>query len=275
MSNVQVQPPLIPPSPGEAHDSAWYRKAFGAGYLDLYAHRDDADAARAVQFLQSTLKLKRGVRLLDLCCGPGRHLAQLAPLLGWAVGLDLSRDLLSQARESCQISIGGGQNGRRHHYGLIEGDMRHLPFASNSFHVVTNLFTSFGYFENENENAGVIGEIARVVKPGGAFVLDHINRSHLESFLRLDSEKSLKNNARVIERRAFDSSLSRVIKHVQWHEPDGESMEWTESVRVYDRDEVAEMLASTGLTAAGQYGDYDGSSLTKDSPRMITLARKP
>ncbi len=263
---------LTHPSPAEAHDSAWYRKAFGAGYLDLYAHRDESDAARAVEFLRSTLKLKPGVRLLDLCCGPGRHLGQLVPLLGWGVGLDLSRALLSQARHYCRSMARTSSDGLPHRHGLIEGDMRHLPFHSACWDVVVNLFTSFGYFDSDAENARVIGEIARTLKPSGIFVLDHINRGHLETYLTDASEKILRNGIRVLERRRFDPAAQRIRKRVQWSDASGESVEWTESVRVYSVEELARMFESAGLRLEKQFGDYDGSPLRSDSPRLIAFA---
>jgi len=271
-------PPTVtlnaPPSPGEAHDSPWYRKAFGAGYLDLYAHRDIRDAAHAVEFLRRTVGLHREQRLLDLCCGPGRHLSQLAPLVGVAVGLDLSRHLLAQARAHCQAVLDAEHLPSPQLLGLVEGDMRHLAIRAASFDLVINMFTSFGYFHEESENVDVIHEIARVLAPGGSLVIDHINRTHLESVLQLDSERELSGGIRVIEKRRFDESARRVCKHVYWLDRVGGSTEWEESVRVYDRSEIEAMLTSAGLRVRESFGDYDGSPLAEDSPRMILVARR-
>lgn len=262
------------PSPAEPHDAPWYERAFGAGYLDLYSHRDLADAVRAVQFLRREMGLREGMRLLDLCCGPGRHLALLAPELGWAVGLDLSRVLLSRAREHCQATLAARPDGARHHCGLVEADMRCLPFAAGSFDAVANLFTSFGYFDSEEENLAVLGEVARTLRPGGLFALDHINRRHLETFLQATSERHCDRGIRVVERRRFDPASGRIEKTVHWHDATGETDRWTESVRVYGRDDLACALESRGLRELRFFGDYDGSPLAEESPRMIILARK-
>ncbi|MBI3735726.1 class I SAM-dependent methyltransferase [Candidatus Sumerlaeota bacterium] len=214
------------------------------------------------------------MRLLDLCCGPGRHLGQLVPLLGSAVGIDLSRALLSQARDSCRANLAENFAGGDHRFHLVEGDMRHLPFAEGLFDIVINLFTSFGYFEPEEENLAVLEEIVRVLHPSGVFVLDHINRSHLETFLEADSERRLRNGARVFERRRFDPGRRRIIKHVEWVDPGGGRIRWDESVRVYDEQELAAVFLRVGFGSLIKFGDYDGSPLQSDSARMIIIARR-
>lgn len=262
------------PSPAEPHDSPWYRKAFEAGYLDLYAHRDETDAARAVDFIASKVRLGSEVRLLDLCCGPGRHLAPLAPRVGSAVGLDLSRALLTSARASCSDKLRNADGGADHRVALVESDMRLLPFRAGAFSVVVNLFTSLGYFEHERDNLGVLEEVARVLGPGGTLIIDHINRPHLQKSLRPMTERHLRNGIRVMERRTFDPMGGRVIKHVRWIDPGGAATEWNESVRVYECVELREMLKTAGLDPVASFGDFDGAPLAPDSPRMILLATR-
>lgn len=261
-------------SPSEPHDSPWWRKAFGAGYLDLYAHRDEADAARAVAFLRARLDLTPSARLLDLCCGPGRHLRQIAPLVGWAIGLDLSRHLLDQAAEACARDIALARPDPAPRLGLVEADMRRLPFADATMDVVINLFTSFGYFDADAENAGVIHEIARALRPGGWFALDHINRPHLESALTRNSVRDLATGARVSESRRFDAVARRIRKDVSWRDPDGSVTHWSESVRIYEPDELTRVLTDAGFAPPQIFGDYDAAPLTAASPRMILVARR-
>ena len=100
----------------------------------------------------------RGVRLLDLCCGHGRHAVPLAQLGYRVSGLDLSRPLLARA------AAAAAAQGQR--VGLVEADMRRLPFADGSFDAVLNLFHAFGYLEDEAQDELVLDEVARVLAPG-------------------------------------------------------------------------------------------------------------
>ncbi len=255
--------------------TAWYEKAFEAAYLHLYAHRNESDARRATDFIALRVGLDSSTSLLDLCCGPGRHLKFLAQKAGRAVGLDLSAQLLARAAETLKPApeASVGQNGNRS--SLLRGDMRILPLADASFDLVVNLFTSFGYFDSDEENAGVIGEISRVLRPGGHFVIDHINRTRLIATLDPESERELEDGSRVRETRRFDVSTSRVHKHVHWQGSAGAARQWDESVRVYAADEMADMLSGVGLRpCGGPFGDFDATPREADSPRMIFIARK-
>ncbi len=117
-----------------------------------------------MRFLCDWTGLARGARVLDVPCGTGRHL----PLLGrrelavW--GVELSLDYLRQARAAAGPAIR-----------LLRGDMRFLPFPDASFEAVFMLFTSFGYFGDE-ENLELLRELARVLRPDGALVIEVINR---------------------------------------------------------------------------------------------------
>ncbi len=268
-----MTPPEPSSGPAEPQDPAWYRRAFRAPYLDLYAHRDEADAARAVAFMERALGLPRGLRLLDLACGAGRHLGLLWPRVGWAVGVDLSRALLAQAREYCDGPEAVEASGRRP-CALVQADMRRLPFAPGGFDLVINLFTSFGYFEPEEENRSVLAEVARALAPGGRFLIDHINGAHLERSLRPVTERVLAGGVRVTERRRLMPSPRRVVKEVLWIDNGGARDRWTESVRVYRPEELEALMAAAGLRPLERFGDWDASPLATDSPRMILLARR-
>lgn len=263
--------PRDAPAPRISTDAPWYEKAFESGYLKIYAHRNDADAARALAFLESHARLNPRMRLLDLCCGPGRHLAHVAPHVGQAWGLDLSTPLLLEAREALSdLCANHPPTCPR----LVQADMRHLPFAPASFDAVINMFTSFGYFENEAENEHVLAEIARILRPGALLVLDHINRPYLESTLQPETRRRLPNGIQVIERRGLDRERRRVRKQIEWIEPDRGRLEWIESVRVYHPEEIDRCLNAAGLDAQSWHGDFDGCALSPESPRMIVVARR-
>lgn len=259
------------PSAGDVHDLPWYCKAFEAGYLNLYAHRDARDAARALEFLEKHAGLRNGARLLDLCCGAGRHLALIAPRIGGGAGLDLSRVLLSEAKEKFSGAADSPYPARPP---LMEADMRALPLRSGYFEFVINLFTSFGYFDRDEENEHVLNEVSRVLQPGGTFVFDHINRPYLEAKLKPRTVKELDGGVVVTETRRVDEATQRVHKDVEWRHPRKETVHWHESVRLYRAEELRLLFERAGLDVRERFGDFEGHPLSDESPRMIFVARR-
>jgi SAM-dependent methyltransferase len=157
----------------------WYIDGFGAHYLELYAHRNDREALQSLKLLDVAGLDLAGRVLLDLGCGPGRHLAALSRRGAKVLGLDLSRDLL-------RVAAGRGLDGEQGF--LLRGDMRKLPLSNSSVDGVLSMFTSFGYFPEDAENWTVLDEVARVLRPGGFYLFDFLNRSRVERDLRSESE---------------------------------------------------------------------------------------
>lgn len=235
----------------------WFEQWFGEEYLHAYPHRDDADAERLVRLLESHGVAGAGERVLDLGCGPGRHAAAFARRGALVVGLDLSLPLLRAAR-------------RRGAGSLVRGDMRRLPFGTAAFDVVLNLFTSFGYFASDEEHCVVVREAARVLRPGGWFVLDFLNASAVRAGLVARDERRT-GNATVVQERRISADGRFVIKNIQ---VSGNSRTFTERVRLYEREDLERMLAASGVTLETAAGDYDGAPHGTASPRLILVGRR-
>lgn len=243
----------------DAGDEPWYVRAFGARYLDLYAHRDDSAAAREIAGLLRALGADGRPRTLDLCCGAGRHSAALAALGLRAIGLDLSPALLRRAR-ALALEV-------------VRGDMRRLPFRAGCLDLVLQLFTSFGYFADEAENRAVAAEVARTLAPGGRYVLDLMNKGRVLRELVPRSEERRGQDLWIQERR-YDRARGRVEKRVERRDAEGRSETWTESVAVFDRTEIEALLERVGLRPTCCWGDFDGRAFDADSPRMILVAAR-
>jgi SAM-dependent methyltransferase len=249
----------------EHADAPWYVRSFGELYPLIYRHRDDEAAAREIDALLAALGLTGTKRVLDLCCGAGRHAAALQGRGLDVVGLDLSPQLLAEARER------PGLAGR-----LVRADMRRLPFADGApdagFDLVVNLFTSFGYFARDDENAVALGEMARVLRPGGTLVVDHINRSLLERTLVAENDE---------ERRGFRIRYKRRIegdrahKEIAVRDESGRVTVFNESVRLFGSHELEELCAAAGLCCRRIMGSFGGEPFVTDSGRMIVVAAKP
>jgi len=235
----------------------WFEQWFGEEYHALYPHRDDEDARRAVALIGSVVPWGSGEgnRILDLACGPGRHAAELARWGGQVVGFDLSRAMLLRARE-------------RSRGALVRGDMRALPFRDGSFTLAVNLFTSFGYFLNEDENRRVLSQVAAALAPGGHFVLDYLNAEHVRRTLKV-TEQARGRDVRV--RRRIDGANRFVIKEIELRD---EGRRFEERVRLYGADELVALLTDAGLRVVARFGDYDGGPAGHDAPRVILVAAR-
>jgi len=236
----------------------WFEQWFGEAYLKLYPHRDENDAADAVALIADFVPIQ-GARVLDLACGPGRHAKLLRQSGAQVVGFDLSMPLLSRARHRASPPLH-----------VVRGDMRCLPFEPDTFDIVVNLFTSFGYFAEDRQHQKVLQEVASVLKKGGVLVLDYFNSLGLMEGL-IEKEERAIGSQRVIIKRHFSDDRRFVLKEMHLMD-DGRS--FTERVRLFTPNELVTMISDVGLKVKQQFGDYDASSLTPESPRAILMAER-
>ena len=258
-----TRPDPVAGASGPEGAKPWYEAAFEARYLDVYAHRDDASARREVEGLLARGVAPSGARVLDLACGAGRHARALLEAGRDVVGLDLSADLLARALDADDARLTGR---------LVRGDVRHLPFRRAAFDAVTMLFSSWGYFD-DGDNERVLAAIQRVLRPGGTLVLDLMNAARIRNTLVPESRDESEGRL-LVQRRGLTQSGRRVVKHVELTEPDGSTRTWHEDVRLYDPEELAALLAHHELRLQRLEGDFDGSPFGESSPRMIAWARR-
>ncbi len=234
----------------------WFYRSFDALYPVIYAHRTVEAAEPEVAFAIRQLKLKQQDHVLDLACGAGRHMVHLLRHTARVVGLDYSAASLKSAREC----LGGA--GR-----LVRADMRSIPFG-RVLDVVVNFFTSFGYFVRAEENLAVVREVARVLKPGGQFFIDYLNAAFVEKTLVPVSTRQ-REGYTIRERRWIDRGRVNKVTEVS---RDGAAVgRWEESVQLYNEEGFRELLRQGGLIAESVFGDYKGSPLGEDRPRMIVV----
>jgi ubiquinone/menaquinone biosynthesis C-methylase UbiE len=242
---------------------SWVREAFGDWYLTLYPHRDAAEAEALVATLAATVHLDTR-RTLDIGCGPGRHLVPLRAAGARPWGVDLSPQLLEEA-----VRVRSEADG---HWPLVRGDMRSLPFASGSFDGVTSLFTSFGYFGEEQDRTA-LREASRVLSPGGFHLLDFLNPEAVRAHPTPETERTA-GDWHIRESRRIENGR-RVVKRVRVAPRSGGPVaaEYEECVMLYEADEIRAMLAGCGLDVAHEWGAYDGTPFEPErSSRHLFLS---
>jgi SAM-dependent methyltransferase len=241
----------------------WYSGFFDDDYLRVFGPElPEERTAAEVNGVVAQLGLAPGARLLDLCCGPGRHAVPLARLGYRVTGLDLSRRLLAEAAAA----------GQGLPVGLVAGDMRRLPFADASFDAVLNLFHAFGYLEDETQDELVLAEVARVLAAGGRFLLEVANREALVRGWH-DSDVTRHDDGLVVlQERTLDLRSSRDLVRYTLLHPDGRRTTYDTSVRLYTLTELAAMLDRAGLELLAVGGDLDGGPLELDSSFVVALS---
>ncbi|MFA0734827.1 MAG: hypothetical protein OGMRLDGQ_001327 [Candidatus Fervidibacter sp.] len=245
----------------------WYREFFDDLYLRVYQPLEAPEQVRReVDFIVKALDLPAGAKVLDLCCGQGRHSLELARRGFQVVGVDLSEALLYAARkraESEGLSVT-----------FLHCDMREIDFA-DEFDAVINMFTSFGYLESEAEDEKVLGKVAQALKSGGKFLLDVVNRDRLVRDFQAREWHAADEGWLVLEERTFDHLSGRMETRWVCVARDGVRYERLSSVRLYTTSELRTMLERAGLKVTNLFGDYDGSPYSWDSQRLIVVACKP
>jgi SAM-dependent methyltransferase len=231
--------------------SEWFEEWFGEEYLQLYPHRDQHEADEAVALVTEATGLRPGWRVLDVACGAGRHARAFRAAGARCVGLDLSRTLLRVARGVTDAS-------------LVRADMRRLPIRPGSMDLTVSLFTSFGYFDRDEEHAGALREMTGTVRRGGWFVIDFLNAPEVRARL-VAREKVRVHGGEADVSRSVSADGHYVCKSIVT--PAGRR--FTERVRLFEQAEIDAMLTRAGIEVHHRFGDYDAAPLGPGSPRTI------
>ncbi len=234
----------------------WWRHLFNSLYLKTDA--DIVDDPRVtgteVEFVSDLLRLASDERILDLCCGQGRHSLELARR-GYrnVEGLDRSHFLIHRARMQARKA---GLSLR-----FREGDARRLPYASDSFDAVMLLGNSFGYFETVHDDLRVLKEIFRVLKPWGRFLIDAADGAYLREHFQPRSWEWIDKNLFVCRERSLTLDDQRLIsREVVTHVNKGVIVDQLYAERLYTRESLNELLKTAGFSDIGFHGEFRSDS---------------
>ena len=233
-------------------------------YLYFYLpNLTEARTEAEVDGIVQLLGLDEPVDILDLACGYGRHTNRLSARGQRMWGVDNEAGFLEIARKQAD------EMGLAVHYELA--DMRSLSYKQE-FDIVLLLFTSFGYFEDD-ENLAVLNNIQKALRPGGRLLVDMPNRvpfvEHLPPAFVDEVGQDI-----MINRGSYDEQTRRwynrrvVIRN-------GVRKDKPFFVRLYDEREIQTLLREAGMDDVQIYSGWHGEAMTPDARRMIILARKP
>lgn len=238
----------------------WFKDWFDTRYYHiLYQHRNDAEAQFFIQNIVNLLTIDNKQHVLDLCCGKGRHSIFLNSLGITTTGVDLSENSIQQAKQAENDSL------KFHVH-----DMRN-PLVENNFDVILNLFTSFGYFDEQSENEKVIRSIHGGLKTGGYVLIDFLNAAKTVAHLLPYEQKTLSEIDFHISKKQDGKHIYKTIEF----EADGEKHTYTERVQLLKKEDFERMLKDANFAVEAVYGDFSLSPFDEQhSDRLIILAKK-
>lgn len=237
----------------------WFSEWFNTHYYHiLYKNRNNDEAQNFIQNLVSFLKLPKDHSILDLACGKGRHSIYLNSLGYPVIGADLSENSIDYANQFANNKLK-----------FIVQDMR-KPF-SIKVDAVFNMFTSFGYFDDDNDDIKVLKNIEACLSENGVAVVDYMNVN-----------KVIKNlvKAETVERDDIEFRIKRhvtdgfITKEINLTEKE-EELYFQERVKAIDLDKFKHYCTQANLKIKHIFGDYNLSEFNvSTSDRLILILTK-
>ncbi|MEN8137758.1 MAG: class I SAM-dependent methyltransferase [Bacteroidota bacterium] len=235
--------------------SSWFDTPY---YHQLYNNRDFSEAEKFMTNLLDHLNLKKDSTILDLACGKGRHSIFLNRKGFRVKGVDLSKQSIEAAKKYENDNLK-----------FAVHDMRNK--LNENFDAVFNLFTSFGYFEDDADDIAVLETIKNSMNSSSIAVIDFMN-----------SEKVIKNlvNSEVQKRGNLDFHIKRYVEHNIIHKnikfrDKGIDFDFTEKVKAIRLDKFKDYFNRTGLKLVKTFGNYDLEGFSPEtSDRLIMILTK-
>jgi SAM-dependent methyltransferase len=249
----------------------WWRDFFTADLGEvLFASRAAVTDKEVAKVIGAT-KIRPQADVLDLGCGIGRHCVALSRR-GFAVtGLDYSNDFLREARKAARKA--------KAPVVFVRGDMRHLRahFAARRFDLVVSLFNTFGYFAKRSDDRRMLREIHRVLKPGGALVLNTLNAGGVAARLPMERGSEPLPNVFMIDRARYDRRRKETNSEwiiIDTRRPMARVSRRSFRQNVYSHAELKRMLRAAGFRVERVWSMLSGGRFNTKSWHQTIVARR-
>ncbi|MCV2487043.1 class I SAM-dependent methyltransferase [Flavobacterium sp. SH_e] len=240
----------------EDDNQNWYSSWFDTPYYHiLYKDRNYREAQVFMDNLTHYLNLPEKAKVLDLACGKGRHSIYLNQLGYNVLGADLSENSIAEASKNSNETL---------HFKVH--DMRE-PFEEK-FDAIFNLFTSFGYFESDDDNLTTLKAIKESLSEYGFAVIDFMNVPNVIENLVPEETKTVDEIDFHIKRYVEDGHIFKEIDF----EDQGRKYHFTEKVKALTLKDFQDLMDEAGIFLLDIFGDYKLKKFHKtESERLIMI----
>ncbi|MBN1434695.1 class I SAM-dependent methyltransferase [Candidatus Fermentibacterales bacterium] len=251
--------------PGEGHGHWFEDDLFWESHWPLMFPEEVMEAASGqVDQLVALTSARSGEKVLDLCCGPGRHSIELARLGFRVTGVDRTRAFVEAAGKS---ALEQGLD-----IEWVECDMRDFERA-NGFDIAVSMYTSFGYFEDVADDLRVLANVRRSLRPGGRLLIEIMGK---EVLARIFQERGWSEHDGLVqlqERRVTDNWSMMHNRWILFPREGGEPREYVVRHRIYSAVELIGLLERAGFEDCSAFGGLDGSAYDQNAGRLVVLGR--
>lgn len=229
----------------------------------LFSKQRIENAREEVRCVSKLLRLRRGAHVLDLCCGVGRHSIEMAKRGFLVTAVDKTERYLRKARREAKKQKVAIE--------FVKSDMRDFC-RPNSFNAITNMFTSFGYFKQKEDDRRVAMNMYTSLKKGGRLVMELMGKERLARIFQERGWGEVDNRL-ILEERTMNEDWS-MIKN-RWIIIDKKGRHEFELIhRIYSAVELGDVLKECGFSITGVYGGLAGEPYGPNAFRLVMVARK-
>ena len=230
----------------------------------IFPAEREAAAVEEVEQIAELVSLDPGSKVLDLCCGPGRHAVEFAKAGHAVTGVDLTEAYLARARERARAAGVDVE--------LLRDDMRRFV-RPGAFDLVTNLYSSFSYFEDPADDLRAVQNILHSLAPDGLLVMELMGKEVVAAMYTARDWHRLPDGTLWLEERSILDGWRRIRN--RWTiVQGGKATEHVLEHTLFSGEELRHLLRRAGFAEVTLCGDLDGSPYDAESTRLVAVARK-
>jgi SAM-dependent methyltransferase len=241
-------------------DDAFWRELYPFLFTRERLAAGDEHAEQALH-----LARPRGRVALDLACGPGRCSIALARRGFTVTGVDRTRLLLDRARARARragVSVE-----------WVQADMRDFV-REQAFDLALSMFTSFGYFDDKEDDLVVLHKVLASLKPGGVLLMELVGKESLAGIFQPTTMTTIPDGSRLVQSHEIFDDWTRIRN--EWVlVRKGRTRTFRFHHTVYSGQELKDRLLAAGFEGIRLYGNLEGHPYGRESDRLVAVARRP